>query len=763
MKIPLNLLLARLWLAFAMVFLVSCGGGGGGGGTEPISYAGINTPAELPADGSKSAAVVADFIDMGNTLRTDMNAGALAAPPVLSGPLKTKFSAAFKKTQKAQFTKRTMAEVVTYPLACETGSGSITFDIDPVTLQGVETLKYSKCAAEGVVLNGSVITEILETSNSKYTSLRINYDFRIAYSDGSVTTVGTQTQKYTDGKVSEGSLNMLTQIDPLGVQIQYKNIQLGNGVITGQIYRNTLGYITINTPVALDVGHVDNNGISAPLGIITLTGKDDAKISMQIEKVPVGNHNLTYYMRWAMTFHVPGEAVDKYSWFGYQSTNVSTVVPYEPFISLFYPKYQNEVNTPLTFDGSYAGDANGDFLEFSWSLVSKPVGSQLSVTDSKSPYLTVTPDISGHYVFRLTVKDQDHVVEKEVHLDSYFSKVIGYPIASNDFSFDEKHQRILALVLADGVVKLGSIDLSTGQTSLTSLPQSVEDAKYIHISKNGSYLAVASYKTVVLLNADDFSELAAYDMRPMLDDYSGLIKGIKVSNSGNVYCLSRDPKNQSNTRDLVGAVEINMTSAPITTQLFTWGTEGDSYRGEYPELVAFDEVSQRIIVADLYHIRTASSTTHQQLAALQRPYPQYVEHVMYLPNTRQVVTHFGKLYDAETLSDKGYISGLGEAGGFVDTIAPYGNGAVWAGSLYNYYDADHSLFVSSPLNMPPSEWQAQWDVFDTGNFYLNVSAVKPVEVFTGSDLQHIFWIANQSVPDAPGSNNLITITKFIRH
>ncbi len=62
----------------------------------------------------------------------------------------------------------------------------------------------------------------------------------------------------------------------------------------------------------------------------------------------------------------------------------------------------------LALDGTDSYDPNGDELEYMWSLQTKPAGSETdnySFADRTDPTTTFYPDISGTYVFSLSVND----------------------------------------------------------------------------------------------------------------------------------------------------------------------------------------------------------------------------------------------------------------------------------------------------------------------------------------------------------------------
>ena len=59
----------------------------------------------------------------------------------------------------------------------------------------------------------------------------------------------------------------------------------------------------------------------------------------------------------------------------------------------------------ITLDGSLSSDANGDALNFSWTLVSRPAGSGAELSSSGSSRPTFVADLAGNYIVQLTVSD----------------------------------------------------------------------------------------------------------------------------------------------------------------------------------------------------------------------------------------------------------------------------------------------------------------------------------------------------------------------
>jgi hypothetical protein len=66
---------------------------------------------------------------------------------------------------------------------------------------------------------------------------------------------------------------------------------------------------------------------------------------------------------------------------------------------------QNVVLGTITLDGSTSADANGDIINYKWSLISKPTGSNASLTGDTTAKPTFSADRVGIYVASLVVND----------------------------------------------------------------------------------------------------------------------------------------------------------------------------------------------------------------------------------------------------------------------------------------------------------------------------------------------------------------------
>ena len=69
------------------------------------------------------------------------------------------------------------------------------------------------------------------------------------------------------------------------------------------------------------------------------------------------------------------------------------------------PNQSVSTGTTVSLDGSGSSDANGDVLSYSWSLTSKPSGSNANLSGSTSSKPTFVADLGGNYVVTLVVND----------------------------------------------------------------------------------------------------------------------------------------------------------------------------------------------------------------------------------------------------------------------------------------------------------------------------------------------------------------------
>jgi hypothetical protein len=79
-----------------------------------------------------------------------------------------------------------------------------------------------------------------------------------------------------------------------------------------------------------------------------------------------------------------------------------------PVPQVVAPTFVSSPGAPVTLRGSGSYEPGGAALTFSWSVVSRPPTSTLTIGTPTTADITFTPDVIGAYVLRLTVQDPQH-------------------------------------------------------------------------------------------------------------------------------------------------------------------------------------------------------------------------------------------------------------------------------------------------------------------------------------------------------------------
>jgi hypothetical protein len=83
----------------------------------------------------------------------------------------------------------------------------------------------------------------------------------------------------------------------------------------------------------------------------------------------------------------------------------------------------------VTLDGSDSNDPEDDKLDYLWSIVSKPAGSNASLTNADQKEAAFTPDVSGSYSLKLRVSDGANTDEEIVQITVLpYNSVIAFNI-----------------------------------------------------------------------------------------------------------------------------------------------------------------------------------------------------------------------------------------------------------------------------------------------------------------------------------------------
>lgn len=174
------------------------------------------------------------------------------------------------------------------------------------------------------------------------------------------------------------------------------------------------------------------------------------------------------------------------------------------------PSQNAVLNNVVTVDGSGSSDPDGDFLAYSWTFVSKPAGSNATLSSHNSPKSTFFPDVEGTYTVRLTVSDGSSDSTETVaviastgqYLQGRVVKTIPFPAGISgvsDIVYDSATQSLLvfAYELSSKVVKIIRVDPSSGVV-LHTTPIVNPNFYMNHASeftKAGSYYYGTSYGT----------------------------------------------------------------------------------------------------------------------------------------------------------------------------------------------------------------------------------------------------------------------------
>jgi hypothetical protein len=159
-----------------------------------------------------------------------------------------------------------------------------------------------------------------------------------------------------------------------------------------------------------------------------------------------------------------------------------------------------EQSYEITLDGSGSSDPDGDPLKYSWSFVSKPSGSTVSLSDSNSKTPTFTPDLQGTYTLQLVVNDYFTdsspstvtitvtPIQSRISVTPNFSAPLN--TGSSNISFDLNNigrlnvsSGLIDMTLKDpdgNIISTGSktFSLSTGQSTTLNIPVTIPSLKF---------------------------------------------------------------------------------------------------------------------------------------------------------------------------------------------------------------------------------------------------------------------------------------------
>ncbi|HLT30557.1 MAG TPA: PKD domain-containing protein, partial [Myxococcaceae bacterium] len=101
---------------------------------------------------------------------------------------------------------------------------------------------------------------------------------------------------------------------------------------------------------------------------------------------------------------------------GFTITDRLTVLTNRAPVALPGPDLSGEVGQELVLDGSGSFDPDDDVLQFTWTLLSAPLGSTAVLMGADRPQAGFTPDVAGSYLLDLSVSDGRLVANARINV-----------------------------------------------------------------------------------------------------------------------------------------------------------------------------------------------------------------------------------------------------------------------------------------------------------------------------------------------------------
>lgn len=180
----------------------------------------------------------------------------------------------------------------------------------------------------------------------------------------------------------------------------------------------------------------------------------------------------------------------------------------------------------VTLDGTASTDANGDPLNFAWSLTSVPVGSVAAISNTAVAKPAFSTDLAGTYIASLVVSDGNAssatstvVIEAISDLSRFFSTAFGssgtlvdgaWPVGSQftfritngsnekfaltRFEFQNDGVALIlatsASILSDGELVPGESITLTATLAQTTVPKQLRSIYYLKLERTGQEFAI---------------------------------------------------------------------------------------------------------------------------------------------------------------------------------------------------------------------------------------------------------------------------------
>jgi hypothetical protein len=202
----------------------------------------------------------------------------------------------------------------------------------------------------------------------------------------------------------------------------------------------------------------------------------------------------------------------------------------------------------ITLDGSASSDADHDTLTYAWILVTKPEGSNASLTDSANVTVNFLADLEGEYVFSLTVNDGELTsVADDVTISySTYNSIPTVSSGSNQTQFDfsevqlngagsDADSDLLTFEWSFKSIPTGSVVYLDDTTSLqpTFIPDVYGDY-VISLIANDGYESSLEDSVVISVKSEDekraylASNVSGYTSASSVSNVNGFVSGSKI-------------------------------------------------------------------------------------------------------------------------------------------------------------------------------------------------------------------------------------------
>ena len=178
----------------------------------------------------------------------------------------------------------------------------------------------------------------------------------------------------------------------------------------------------------------------------------------------------------------------------------------------------------ITLDGSASADADGDSINFSWSLLLKPENSNVSLNNTSIYNPGFTPDLAGNYVIQLIVNDgKSDSVPNNVVINAFKNNTPPVANAGSDFT-----------------VPVGTTASLDGRTSSDADLDSISFLWSFDSVPNGSTAALSSISSSQISFVPD--ELGDYTIKLVVNDGTEDSQPDFITVSTTASCESQKPR-----------------------------------------------------------------------------------------------------------------------------------------------------------------------------------------------------------------------------